>query len=62
MQYLNTSFLGARQFVEAGPVNYTFFQFGPINPAATGMSLLVQALLRHRTDFRISMHAAVLCT
>ena len=35
-QYLNTSFLGERQFIQVGPVNYTFFQFGPLGATATG--------------------------
>ena len=37
-QYLNTSFLGDRQFTQAGSVNYTFFQFGPLSSNATGTS------------------------
>ncbi len=36
-QYLNTSFLGERQFIEAGPVNYSFYQFGPLNTQAAGV-------------------------
>ena len=35
-QYLNTSFLGERQFTQVGPVNYTFFQFGPLGSTVTG--------------------------
>ena len=38
-QYLNTTFLGPRKFVEAGSVNYTYFQFGPFNLGTTGKSL-----------------------
>lgn len=36
-QYLNTSFLGERQFIQVGPVNYTFFQFGPLNSTVLGI-------------------------
>ena len=35
-QYLNTSFLGERQFMQVGPVNYTFFQFGPLGSTIVG--------------------------
>ncbi len=35
-QYLNISFLGERQFIQVGPVNYTFFQFGPLGSRVTG--------------------------
>ena len=34
--FLNTSFLGPRRFIEAGSVNYTYFQFGPLNTVQTG--------------------------
>lgn len=36
-QYLNTSFLGDRQFIDVGPVNYTYYQFGPLEAGATGV-------------------------
>ncbi len=36
-QYLNTSFLGERQSIEVGPVNYSYYQFGPLNAGATGI-------------------------
>ena len=36
LQYLNTSFLGQRQHVEAGPVNFTYYKFGPLNLQAKG--------------------------
>ena len=51
-QYLNTSFLGPRRFVEAGPVNYTYFQFGPLNPAATGLPP-PGSLCCHKTSFNV---------
>ena len=37
VQYLNTSFLGQRQFVQAGDVNFTYYQFGPLNVQAKGI-------------------------
>lgn len=40
-QYLNTSFLGERQFIQVGPVNYTFFQFGPLNSIVVGRPLIM---------------------
>ena len=39
-QYLVTSFLGPRQYIDVGPVNYTFFQFGPLQQQATGKLVL----------------------
>ena len=37
LQCLDTGFLGQRQHVEAGPVNFTYYQFGPFNLQAKGM-------------------------
>lgn len=40
-QYLNTSFLGERQSIEVGPVNYSYFQFGPLYAGSTGRPLIM---------------------
>jgi len=29
--YTDTSFLGKEKFIQAGSVNYSYFQFGPLN-------------------------------
>ena len=49
-QYLNTTFLGPRLFIEAGPVNYTYFQFGPLNAAATGTPPQASFAVTERTS------------
>lgn len=40
-QYLNTSFLGERKSIEVGPVNYSYYQFGPLYAGATGRPLIM---------------------
>ena len=39
-KFLNATFLGPRHFIIAGSVNYTYFQFGPLSPAAAGLVTL----------------------
>lgn len=36
-RYLDVTFLGKRRFVVADSVNFTYFQFGPLNRGTAGM-------------------------